>query len=217
MRPPAAWLDAGAAGLTGQEAAALAALEPAAASPAAGLQALLGRLAAGPALAFEQDPHMHPQVQTSPPPIWTTNTHTYVTYAQHHTHTHTHAHARTLMHLHEHEQRTPSAHSGGSTLALTPQRPSRVCQAIDRQELEEAPARTTAGRGMGCALDAAGPAAAALLRALAARYLLTARRRRGRDGVLTVRGAPQHGRYSDTMALITSGCGAMRSASIKWP
>ena len=30
-------------------------------------------------------------------------------------------------------------------------------------------------------------------------------------------GTPQHGLYSDTMALITSDCGAMCSPSIKWP
>ena len=28
---------------------------------------------------------------------------------------------------------------------------------------------------------------------------------------------PQHGLSSDTMALVTSDCGTMRSLSIKWP
>ena len=39
----------------------------------------------------------------------------------------------------------------------------------------------------------------------------------GGGGKLWRCGTPQHGLYSNKMALITSDCGAIRSLSIKWP
>ena len=48
-------------------------------------------------------------------------------------------------------------------------------------------------------------------------FKLYERERELYDSALSRCGTPQHGLSSNTMALITSHCGTMRSLSIKWP